>query len=68
MSSRVESSFDRHLRVYRVGAMVYDRAVHHGGMCGNNGRVDNWGHGNYAGMGIGLGGGKGGEHEQLREE
>jgi len=48
------------LRVHRVGAVMDDRRVdyrrvgHHGS------------HGHHSGMGVRLGGGEGGKHEQLR--
>ncbi|KAI8046070.1 hypothetical protein M5D96_002270 [Drosophila gunungcola] len=47
------------LRVHRVGAVmddgrVHDRVGHHGS------------HGHHSGMRVRLGGGEGGEHEQLR--
>lgn len=48
------------LRVHRVGAMMDDGSVHHGGVRHHGG------HGYHSGVGVSLGGGEGGEHEQLQ--
>lgn len=48
------------LRVHRVCAMMDDGRVHHRGVRHHGS------HGHHSGIGVCLGGGDGGEHEQLR--